>query len=83
MLVRKYPKVADISEDVLGTETHPGAVLSIIFMLFESTEPSALFSVLENLVYSRLKKVAEMKTLDMKKVAEVLQKVIIIIYLPK
>ncbi|CBY19258.1 unnamed protein product [Oikopleura dioica] len=65
MLVRKYPKVADISEDVLGTETHPGAVLSIIFMLFESTDPKALFSVLENLVYSRL---------NMKKVAEVLSK---------
>ena len=67
MLVRKYPKVADISEDVLGTETHPGAVLSIIFMLFESTDPKALFSVLESLVYSRL---------NMKKVAEVLSKVI-------
>jgi len=64
----KIPEVADISEDVLGTETHPGAVLSIIFMLFESTDPKALFSVLENLVYSRL---------NMKKVAEVLSKVIL------
>jgi len=67
MLMKKYPELSCVQSDVLGTETHPGAVLSIIWMFTRVKEFKSLMSVLFWLVLPRLKQ---------KKIAEYLPKLL-------
>jgi len=67
MLMKKYPELSRVESDVLGTETHPGAVLSIIWMFTRVKEFKSLMSVLFWLVLPRLKQ---------KKIAEYLPKLL-------
>jgi len=67
LLMKMYPELSCVQSDVLGTETHPGAVLSIIWMFTRVKEFKSLMSVLFWLVLPRLKQ---------KKIAEYLPKLL-------
>lgn len=67
LLIRYYPKMGVLTDDILGTETHPGAVLSVIWLYSQAKTAEALMSVLFWLVLPRLKQ---------KKVADYLPKIL-------
>merc|ERR1719431_302411 len=66
LLLRMYPHLV-CTEDVLGTETHPGAGLSVIWLFCQTKSVKSLMSVLFWIVLPRLKQ---------KKVAECLPKLL-------
>jgi len=55
ILLQTYPDLGVVKEDILGTETHPGAVLSVIWLYWQANTCEAKFSVLFWLVLQRLK----------------------------
>lgn len=67
LLMQTYPELGVLRDDILGTETHPGSVLSVIWLYSQSKNAQSYLSILFWLVLPRLKQ---------KKVAEYLPKLL-------
>jgi len=61
LFIRKYPAMATVTSDIIQNETHPGAVMSVLWMIGQVKEFEPLMASLFWLVLPKLKqkKVAE------------------------